>query len=923
MSRDAYPPPPPTHTHTQSPDIIQDGTLATIPLRAVPAADALVARLAGAAGAAAPGIFYFAAAPGAAPWTGAGAAAAAGGIDVPAALLVAVHAAPFRVELFAEGGAPGTPAVAVGRRGLTYLEHRRRKDGGGGGSGSGADGAAAAAPAAAERRVLHWGEDGKAVYEDAAEHAAEGGAEAAAGAAGAAAPTAAPAGEGAEAGLWEETFGSHVDSKPFGPQSVGFDVTFPGATHLFGIPEHASSHALKATDGSEGGAAYAAPYRLYNLDVFEYELDNPMALYGSIPFLVAGAPGGGAAGAYWNNPTETYVDVAKAAAGASARWMSEAGVFDLTLFPGRSGKAVVAAFTNLVGTAALPPLFALGYHQCRWNYKDEADVFGVDAKFEELAFPYDVLWLDIEHTDGKRYFTWDANLFPAPAAMQDKLAARGHKMVTIIDPHIKKDAGYWVHAEAQAKSLYVKKADGGEYDGWCWPGSSGYLDFTADATRGWWADQFALDKYKGSTLSLYTWNDMNEPSVFNGPEVSMHKDARALSGAEHREWHNLYGFYQTMATAEGQLRRTPDRNARSFVLTRSFFAGSQKYAAMWTGDNEAKWEHLRAAAPMLLTIGVSGMAFAGADVGGFFKHPTPELMVRWYQAGSFQPFFRAHAHIETPRREPWLFGDATLGALRDIVRTRYSYLPLWYTLFAVANATGLPPMRPMWLEHPAEAGAYGLDDQWCVGDALLVKPVVTEGAATAAVWFPGGAPWYDAETLALVRPAGAAAGEATVAAPLERIPVFVRGGAVVPRQMRPRRASAAMRDDPFTLVVALGADGRAAGHLYLDDGASYDFARKGAFRLRRFDYAPGAGGGRRTAELRSTQPAGGKVFAPRNTVERILVAGAKAAPSAVSASEAGGAPRALAFTYDAAADVVTIKKPDVHVAYDFVVTLVW
>jgi len=289
----------------------------------------------------------------------------------------------------------------------------------------------------------------------------------------------------------------------------------------------------------------------------------------------------------------------------------------------------VAQFTALVGTTHLPPLFALGYHQCRWNYRDEADVFGVDAKFEELDFPYDVLWLDIEHTDGKRYFTWDANLFPAPAAMQDKLAARGHKMVTIIDPHIKKDAGYWIHSEAQANGLYVRKADGGEYDGWCWPGSSGYLDFTASKVRDWWADQFSLQKYKGSTLSLYTWNDMNEPSVFNGPEVSMHKDALSLAGVEHREWHNLYGFYQTMATAEGQLRRAPDRNARHFVLSRAFYAGSQRFTAIWTGDNEANWEHLAAAAPMLLTIGVSGLAFAGADVGGFFKNPTPALMTRW------------------------------------------------------------------------------------------------------------------------------------------------------------------------------------------------------------------------------------------------------------------------------------------------------
>jgi alpha 1,3-glucosidase len=285
-------------------------------------------------------------------------------------------------------------------------------------------------------------------------------------------------------------------------------VTFPAASHVYGIPEHASTHALRATDGSEG-AAYTQPYRLYNLDVFEYELDNPMALYGSIPFLLAHGAAGATAGVYWNNPTETYVDIKKgmrgAGRGVGARWVSESGVFDVSLVPGPSPKAAVSQFTSLVGTQALPPLFALGYHQCRWNYRDEADVFGVDAKFEDHNFPYDVLWLDIEHTDGKRYFTWDKALFPNPAAMQEKLAARGRKMVTIIDPHIKRDAGYRIHSDAQAKGLYVRNAQGGEYDGWCWPGSSSYLDFTSLATRDWWADQFALDKYAGSTLSLYTW----------------------------------------------------------------------------------------------------------------------------------------------------------------------------------------------------------------------------------------------------------------------------------------------------------------------------------------------------------------------------------------------------------------------------------
>lgn len=856
---------------------------------------------------------------GAAPVAGTSYVAYATKEGVPSLFALRHH--PFGAELYVSGST--TPAIVVNARGLSYFEHRRSKDSAiAAPAPTDAAAAAAAEPDASGRRILHWGEDGKPVYEDGAEGEGAHGDAHHHGDKDAAAAAAAAAPAHGEADLWEESFQTHHDSKPHGPTSVGVDIGFPGSTHAYGIPEHASSHALKATDGTEGSAEYAQPYRLYNLDVFEYELDNPMALYGSIPFMLAHGPaaGGRTAGVFWNNPTETYIDVAKPGpgkGGVTTRWISESGVWDLSLVPGPSGKAVITQYTSLTGTQALPPLFALGYHQCRWNYRDEADVFAVDAKFEELSFPYDVLWLDIEHTDGKRYFTWDSALFPRPAEMQAKLAARGHRMVTIIDPHIKKDSGYRIHKEAVERGLYVKAKDGGEYDGWCWPGSSGYLDFTSPAVRSWWADQFRLDKYPGSSLSLFTWNDMNEPSVFNGPEVSMHKDAQSLAGVEHREWHNLYGFYQQMASAEGQTRRSPDSNARPFVLSRAFFAGSQRYGAIWTGDNDATWEHLAQAAPMLLTIGAAGLTFSGADVGGFFHNPSTELMTRWYQAGSWQPFFRAHAHIDTARREPWLFGDEVMGRLRDIVRTRYSYLPLWYTLFAAAAETGVPTMRAMWLEFPGDAAVLGIDDQWMVGDAILVKPIIAAGATSTSVVLPGPGPWYDVQTGAKAT----GSGSVTVAAPLDKIPAFQRGGSIVPRQMRPRRSSAVMQHDPYTLIVALDSAASAAGDLYMDDGTSYDYSRKGLFRLRRFAYAPASA---TTHVLRSTLAGGNKAFVPTNTVERVVVLGLGKAPKSVTATEGEGASdagRALSFEYDAAADVLTVRKPDVKAAYDFTITL--
>jgi alpha 1,3-glucosidase len=219
--------------------------------------------------------------------------------------------------------------------------------------------------------------------------------------------------------------------------------------------------------------------------------------------------------------------------------------------------------------------------------------------------------------------------------MQEKLSNHGRKMVTIVDPHIKRDDNYYIHKEATAKGLYVKdKSSDKDYDGWCWPGSSSYLDFTDAKVRNWWADQFAYDKYTGSSSSLFIWNDMNEPSVFNGPEVSMQKDLRNLNGIEHREWHNLYGILFHRATSEGLIQRDGAGNSRSFVLSRSFFAGSQRYGAIWTGDNKSSWDHLKISTPMLLSLNVAALSFVGADVGGFFGNPDAELMTRWMQVGA-------------------------------------------------------------------------------------------------------------------------------------------------------------------------------------------------------------------------------------------------------------------------------------------------
>jgi mannosyl-oligosaccharide alpha-1,3-glucosidase len=670
------------------------------------------------------------------------------------------------------------------------------------------------------------------------------------------------------------------------------------------------------------------------LDVFEYELDSEMALYGAVPFMVAHGPKQ-TTGLLWLNAAETWIDITKPNATTAAssggmfdwilgkgegrdpafpsrvetHWFSESGALEFFLLPGPRPIDVTTQYGYLTGGQQLPPSFAIGYHQCRWNYINEADVATVNKGFEEHNLPMDVLWLDIEHTDNKKYFTWHTHQFPTPDKMQQDIKSYGRKMVTIIDPHIKREDGYYIHSEATNKGLYVKNVDNqGDYEGWCWPGSSSWLDFFRPEVRQWWAEQYSLDKYKGSTNILYTWNDMNEPSVFNGPEVTMHKDAKHLGGQfEHRDVHNQYGFYMQMATVSGQLQRDSHRT-RAFVLTRSFFVGSQRYGAVWTGDNTASWGHLKASIPMILSLNIAGIQFAGADVGGFFNNPDAQLLTRWYQAGAFSPFFREHAHIDTKRREPWLFGEPYLSIIREALRLRYSLLPYWYTLFEDASRTLTPVNRPLWFEFPSDSSTFGLEEDFLVGPHLLVHPITDADTNSAQVFLPSGSVWYD--WYSHERHVGQGS-KVTINSPLERIPILIRGGGIIPLKTRARRSTAAMVNDPYTLVVALDDVHKSAkGSLYTDDGESFAF-QKGQFIRRHFTFTTEGSSASLSSAIEGT-------WASTNTVERIVVLGVDKAPSKIAVS-AAGVDRQFEFDYDAASKTLTVRKPNTKISEQWTV----
>uniref|UniRef100_A0A1I7UPS8 Gal_mutarotas_2 domain-containing protein n=1 Tax=Caenorhabditis tropicalis TaxID=1561998 RepID=A0A1I7UPS8_9PELO len=725
-----------------------------------------------------------------------------------------------------------------------------------------------------------------------------------------------------EKGFWEETFKEIKDTKPHGSSSVGVDIAFVGAKHLFGIPEHAESYSLRDTRTYE-------PYRLCNLDVFEYETNSPMALYGSIPYLV-GVHQKRSVGALWLNAAETWVDVEPTTADKggltkevldadtkprqvpqhNARFYSESGLIDVFITLGPQPNDIFRQLAALTGVTPLPPAFSLGYHQSRWNYKDQKDVKEVHEGFVKNDIPLDVLWLDIEHTDQKAYFTFDKDNFKNPEEMIKDLADQNRKLVTIVDPHIKKDSKYYIYKEAKKNKFLVKDAKDAIYEGNCWPGDSTYIDFLNPKARKWWSEQFAFDKYKGTSKDVHIWNDMNEPSVFNGPEITMHKDAKHYDGFEHRDVHNVYGFHQHSSTFEG-LKARSNNEVRPFVLSRSFFAGSQRTAAVWTGDNKADWAHLKQSIPMLLSLSTAGLPFVGADVGGFFGNPDEELLVRWYQAGAFQPFFRGHSHQDTKRREPWLFADNTTDAIRTAIKTRYAFLPYWYTLFYEHAKTGKPVMRPFWLEFIEDEPSWDEDRQWMVGSGLLVKPVLEEKLKELSIYLPGKRQvWYDWET----HKARPSPGAVQIPAELNTIGLYHRGGTIIPKLSEVKLTTKDNHEQPITLYIAVNQKGDFAnGTIYLDDGESYayekgDFAYWGFTFKREHDYL-------HTITNKNLDKKG--KFDSDVYIDKIVIRGAKFYPRNAHIFLDDFSPEDLDFEFNRDNFVMEIANPGAFVTREF------
>ena len=585
-----------------------------------------------------------------------------------------------------------------------------------------------------------------------------------------------------------------------------------------------------ATDMYYGFGEKALPMSRHQQFMTMWNSDTPGyapgldPIYQSIPFFIA-LRQGKSYGVFLDNTWRSYFDMGKS---ADARYTFGAagGELNYYVFTGgreRSPASVLRDYTQLTGRGPLPPLWALGYQQSRYSYTPDAQVREIAQTFRRKSIPADVIYLDIGYMDGYRIFTWSPRDFPAPQALLGELHAQGFHAVTIVDPGVKVDEKFPVYRAG--KAWYMRTASGAELHAEVWPGICAFPDFTNPQARAWFGSLYAgfLDQGVDGF-----WNDMNEPGTFvpadwklpvlvHDPTKTFPLDARhdgdGIAGT-HARYHNVYGMQMARATFEGLSKLHPQQ--RPFVLTRAGYAGVQRYAAVWTGDNASTWDHLALSIPMLANLSVSGVPFVGADIGGFTGTPSAELYTRWLQAAALTPFMRTHSAIDTAPREPWTHGEKYEAINRASIELRYRLLPYLYTLFADSAATGMPPLRPLWFEYPRDVAAYQLADQFLLGRDVLVAPVVHEGETRRRVYFPRGDAWID--WWDGTRHAGGTSAE--VAAPLERLPLFVREGAAIPTSAVVQN-TAQMAQLPLTMTIAPGADG--GGRVYQDAGDGFGY----------------------------------------------------------------------------------------------------
>jgi alpha-glucosidase len=556
---------------------------------------------------------------------------------------------------------------------------------------------------------------------------------------------------------------------------------------------------------------------MWNTDAWQYSPKTDR-LYQSIPFFVA-LNNGKSYGIFFDNTYLSFFDMGKENKDVYT-FGAEGGEMNYYFIYGPHPKKVIEKYTELTGRMPLPPLWSLGYQQSRYSYYPESKVREIAKNFRERKIPCDVIYLDIHYMDGYRCFTWDKNHFPDPKKMLDDLAKEGFKIVTIIDPGIKNEKGYRVYDEGFSQDHFVKMSDGKYFIGKVWPGECVFPDFTRSQTRDWWGTL-----YKGLLEDGVRgiWNDMNEPSVFDSKNKTFPLDVQHKSdegSGEHRQYHNIYGMQMARSTFEGLFKLRP--NERPFVLTRAGYSGIQKYATVWTGDNQSKWEYLKLGIPICLNMGLSGVAFVGNDIGGFDGSPTGELFTRWLQFGVFTPFCRTHTAYNTENQEPWSYGEHFENINKYFIELRYKLIPYIYNSFYQSSTSGIPVMRPLILEYPEDSNVTQEETEFLWGNYMLIAPILEKGETKRKVYLPSGE-WFNFWTGERLLGARIV----NVDAPIDKIPIFIKSGAIIPMQ-KVMQYNNELPVDEYTFDVYPAIISKT--NFYEDDGISFDY-KNGKFRM--------------------------------------------------------------------------------------------
>ena len=567
-------------------------------------------------------------------------------------------------------------------------------------------------------------------------------------------------------------------------------------------------------------------YSIWGTDSYGYSQDTD-PLYKNIPFYY-GVHSGIGYGLFFDNSFRSYFDFGKERDNVTSFW-ADGGEMNYYFIYGPDLLGVAEQFHDITGRPELPPLWTLAYHQCKWSYYPEAKVHEIANGFRDRQIPCDAIYLDIDYMDGFRCFTWDLEKFPNPKGMVDELRSKGFKTVVMIDPGLKVDPDYWVTKEGLEKDMFCRRGDGPYLVAPVWPGDCYFPDFTRPDVREWWADL-----YKGLIAEIGVdgvWNDMNEPAIFladnfTQSDKTFYNDVRHDydgNPCSHRKAHNVYGMQMTRATHMGLKKHAPDK--RPFVITRSSYAGAQRYTSGWTGDNVASWEHLWIANVQCQRVSISGMSFIGSDIGGFIDSPDGELYLRWLQMAVFHPFMRTHSSGDHGDQEPWSFGDKYTDLCKRVIEFRYRILPYIYTTFWQHVQTGRPMIRPLAFLDQSDRETLHRMEEFGFGESLLICPISKPGVEGRWMYLPNGE-WFDFWTNKKMT----SHTEFWAEVELDQIPLFVRAGAIIPTY--PVQQFVGEIEKPQITLQTYYINGEYESQVYLDAGDGYGYEKE-EFSLRK------------------------------------------------------------------------------------------